>query len=95
MREQISGEMLDKLYGTLIKMQTKQDCEMLLADLCSANEVLKMAQRLEAAEMLLDGCTYAQIIEHTDISSATLSRVSACVRRGSGGYKKFVEHGKK
>ena len=26
----------------------------------------------------------------TDISSATLSRVSRCVQRGSGGYSKFV-----
>ena len=34
--------------------------------------------------MLLEGKTYLQVIEAVDISSATLSRVSRCVRNGTG-----------
>ena len=49
-----------------------------------------MAQRALAAKLLLQGRTYADIIAETDISSATLSRVSRAIRHGSGGYKKFV-----
>ena len=45
-----------------------------------------MAQRLYAAKLLLDNKTYEQVIEKTNISSATLSRVSKCVKFGSG-YK--------
>ena len=49
-----------------------------------------MAQRLHAAELLLNGVTYERIIEKTGISSATLSRVSKCVKYGSG-YKKIFD----
>lgn len=90
MNEDITGEMIDLLYGTLVKVKTKEDCALLLEDLCTINEVLQMAQRVKAAQLLLEGNTYAQVIAKTDISSATLSRVSNCIRHGKGGYKKFV-----
>ena len=43
------------------------------------------------SKLLLDGMTYNEVISETGISSATLSRVSKCVHRGSDGYKKAVE----
>ena len=49
----------------------------------------KMAQRIRAAKLLSEGKTYNQVIEETDISSATLSRVSKALRYGKG-YKKFI-----
>lgn len=82
--------MRQALYAALAKCQTKEDVEMLLADLCTFKEVDQMAQRLAAAKMLKAGKTYAEIIAETEISSATLSRVSRCMQRGSGGYEKFV-----
>ena len=44
--------------------------------------------------LLADLCTAGEteITEETDISSATLSRVSNCVRRGSGGYSKVWQN---
>jgi len=90
MNEKITADMIDLLYDTLVKVKSKEDCALLLADLCTVNEVLQMAQRAKAAQLLLEGKTYAQVISETDISSATLSRVSACIRHGKGGYKKFV-----
>ncbi|HOB64404.1 MAG: TrpR-related protein YerC/YecD [Clostridiales bacterium] len=91
MKEKITGDMINLLYDTLIKVQTREDCEILLSDLCTVNEVLQMAQRVKAAELLLKGNTYAQVIAQTDISSATLSRVSNSIRHGKGGYRKFIE----
>ena len=49
-----------------------------------------MASRLAAAKLLLEGKTYLQVIETVDISSATLSRVSRCVRHGTG-YTRMIE----
>ena len=40
--------------------------------------------------MFLQGATYNQVIKKTDISSATLSRVSRCIHHGSGGYSKIL-----
>lgn len=89
--KKITEEMLDNLYKTLLSLKTVDDCIILLDDLCTYKEIEQMAQRITAAKLLLEGKTYSQVIEVTDISSATLSRVSKCVQRGSGGYKKFVE----
>jgi TrpR-related protein YerC/YecD len=83
-------EMRKLLYETILKCKTSEDLEMLFEDLCTYKEVEQMAQRIASAKMLQEKKTYAEIIEKTDISSATLSRVSRCVQRGSGGYSKFV-----
>ena len=78
------------LYECFSKIDNPEDFEKLLADLCTYNEVEQMAQRLHCAKLLLQGGTYNKIIELTDISSATLSRVSRCIRHGSGGYSDVV-----
>lgn len=87
-------EMLDRhveeLYGILIKLQTKEECKALLEDLCTFKEVEQMALRAYAAKLFLQGKTYAEIIQETELSSATISRVSRCITHGSGGYRTFV-----
>ena len=82
-------EMVDELYQILLKIETKEDCRILLEDLCTIKEVEQMAQRVRAARLLSEGNTYVEVIEKTDISSATLSRVSKCLQYGAG-YKKFI-----
>lgn len=81
---------IEKLYELIPLIQSKEDCKDLFEDLCTYKEIEAMAQRLHAAELLLDGVTYEQIIEKTGISSATLSRVSKCVKYGTG-YKKIFD----
>lgn len=87
----ITEDMLNGLYETIARLNCAEDCRQLFDDLCTYKELEQMAQRVTAAKLLLEGKTYAQVIELTDISSATLSRVSRCVRYGSGGYKKFIK----
>lgn len=91
MDNKISRDMIDELYQAFIKIESVEDCELFFEDILTSGELEQFAQRLRAAKLLLDGKTYAQIIEATDISSATLSRVSHCVHRGRGGYKKIIE----
>ncbi|MDE6791118.1 MAG: TrpR-related protein YerC/YecD [Clostridia bacterium] len=83
---------LNELYETLIKLNTVEDCKVLLDDLCTYKEVEQMAQRAYAAKLFLEGKTYNEIIAETDISSTTLSRISRAITHGSGGYKKFVDY---
>ena len=77
-------ERLVALYEILANTETALECKRLLEDLCTDNELYAMAQRLHAAKMLMEGKTYVQIIEATGLSSATLSRISKCVRFGKG-----------
>ena len=83
-------EKVKALYNTFLSLETLEDCQALFDDLCTRKEVEKMAERLHAAKLLLEGNTYNQVIAQTDISSATLSRVSRCVQYGSG-YSKFIK----
>ncbi len=78
------------LYALLAQIQDPEDIRLLLEDLCTVKEVQNMAERCFAAKLLLQGKTYAQVMEECDISSATLSRVSRCVQYGKG-YPKLLK----
>ena len=83
--------MKQELYAALVKLETVEEAEKFLDDLCTITELEAMSQRLKAAKMLLDGKTYHEIVAETEISSATLARVSKCVRYGDGGYKTILK----
>ena len=83
-------EMLEELFELITSVDNVEDCKSLFCDLCTNKEIEQMAQRICAAKLLIAGNTYNQVIEQTDISSATLSRVSRCVQYGNG-YKKFLK----
>ena len=74
----------------LVSLESVEDCRALLEDLCTAKEVENMAERCYAAQLLIEGNTYQQVMAQVDISSATLSRVSRCVQYGTG-YSKLLK----
>ena len=84
-----SKELIPELFETILKLRTQEDCAAFFEDLCTEKEVENMASRLAAAKLLLEGKTYLQVIDAVDISSATLSRVSRCVRHGTG-YTRMI-----
>lgn len=79
-------EARQQLCECLAAITDPANIDKLLADLCTYTEIEQLSQRLLCAKLLLKGCTYNEIIEVTEVSSATLSRVSRCLRHGSGGY---------
>ena len=83
------NEMIEKLYYVISKLSTQEECKEFFQDLCTNKEIEQMAQRVESAILLKQGMTYSQVIEQTNISSATLSRVSRALQYGEG-YKKFI-----
>lgn len=92
MPQKISNQMLEELYKLFASIDNPDDFRLLLEDLCTYKEVEQMAGRIAAARLFMEGKTYTQVIEATNISSATLSRVSRCVQRGEG-YRKFLTPG--
>lgn len=77
-------EKIDALYNVIVSLETREQCRELFDDLCTQKEIEKMAERLYAARLLMAGNTYSQVIAQSEISSATLSRVSRCVQYGKG-----------
>lgn len=74
----------EALYQLLARTSEPGDIAALLEDMCTMKELENMAERLFTARLLMEGCTYNQIMAQADISSATLSRVSRCVQQGKG-----------
>lgn len=84
-------EKIGALYDAIVSLESREQCQEFFDDLCTRKEIEKMAERLFAAKLLLEGNTYNQVIAQSDISSATLSRVSRCVQYGKG-YSRLLKH---
>ncbi len=74
----------------IASIQDPKDIEALFDDLCTRKEVENMAERIYAAQLLMEGNTYQQVMAQAAISSATLSRVSRCVQYGNG-YSRLLK----
>jgi len=80
----------NELYRLIAAIQDPEDIRALFDDLCTRKEIANMAERVYAAKLLLDGNTYSQVMSRSEISSATLSRVSRCVQYGNG-YSRLLK----
>ena len=85
------NETIDALFDAILSLETREECYDFFADLCTVKEISDMAQRLEAAKLLLDGSTYEQIVKTVEISTATISRINRCIQYGTGGYRQTIE----
>ena len=83
-------EKLQDLCKVLCSITNEKECMDFLQDLCTQKEMENMAERVYAAKLLMEGNTYAQVMENASISSATLSRVSRSLQHGKG-YKKVLK----
>ena len=84
-----------ELYTEILKLETIEECQKFFDDLCTINELDAMLQRIKAAKMLLEDKTFQEVTKETKISSATLARISKCIKYGDGGYKDILEKNKK
>ena len=81
---------IDRLFQSILNLETVEDCYAYFEDLCTIKELKDMAQRLDTAILLKKGLSYQQICEQMDISTATIGRVSRCLNYGTGGYEKAI-----
>jgi len=84
-------ESVDRLFQTILNLQTVEECYEYFEDICTIKEILDMSQRLDTAILLSEGLSYQKIAEQVAVSSATIGRVSKCLNYGSGGYQKAIE----
>ena len=85
------NETIDALFDAILSLETREECYDFFEDLCTVKEISDMAQRLEAAKLLLDGSTYEQIVKTVEISTATISRINRCIQYGTGGSRQTIE----
>ncbi len=94
MTKPIHTEATDKLFCTILALNSVEECYAFFEDVCTIKELQDMSQRLEVAQLLHEGKSYVQISEKTGASTATIGRVNKCLNYGSGGYRKALENKK-
>ena len=82
---------VDTLFEAILSLNSVEECYKFFEDACTIKEVLEIAQRLKAAQMLTEGVNYALISKETGMSTATISRVNRCLEYGGGGYAMILE----
>jgi len=87
----LKSERTDALVRALIALDSEEGVYRVLEDLLTIREVADLSQRLEVAFLLRDGATYAEIVEKTGVSTATIGRVNRCLNYGAGGYQLIFE----
>ncbi len=83
----VRTEEMNKLFETILKLDNIEECYSFFEDICTIKEMQDMAQRLAVAVLLDKGENYQKISQDVSVSTATISRVSRCLRYGSGGYR--------
>ncbi|MBE5807975.1 MAG: hypothetical protein E7317_06510 [Clostridiales bacterium] len=81
----------DMLARAFLTLKDEEDCYRLFEDLFTIREVQDLGQRLQVAQMLSEESTYAEIVEKTGVSTATIGRVNRALNYGAGGYLNVLE----
>ena len=84
------NDSFDRLFQTILNLETIDECYEYFEDICTIKEVEDMAQRLDTAILLSEGMSYQKITEQVNVSTATIGRVSKCLNYGNGGYKNAI-----
>jgi len=91
MNNKLRSEAVDGLFRAILTLNDVEECYTFFEDVCTINEVLSIAQRLEVARMLREERTYMEIAESTGASTATISRVNRSLNFGNDGYDMVFE----
>ena len=86
----LQSESMDRLFRSILKLESLDECYAYFEDLCTVKELQDMSQRLDTAILLSQGRSYQQIAEEVDVSTATIGRVSKCLNYGAGGYRAMI-----
>ncbi len=72
------------MYEAILHLKDIDECCRFFDDLCAVTELRAMEQRYEVASMLMEEKVYMEIMEKSNASSATISRVNRMLNYGTG-----------
>jgi len=81
----------EALIGAIQRLETRDETERFLRDLCTLNEIRDMAQRWAVVRRLDSGQHYAEISRETGASTATITRIASWLNHGEGGYRAMLD----
>lgn len=81
------NESIEQLFQVILSLRDLEECRAFFSDLCTMQELVLMAQRVQVAKLLMNGETYEKIRGQASVSSSTITRISTELQYGSGGYR--------
>lgn len=87
MIDKIRSESMDMLFNAILTLENIDECYKFFDDLCTSIELKSFAQRIQVAKLLDEHMVYKNIVDETQASTATISRVNRSLRDGNGGYE--------
>jgi TrpR-related protein YerC/YecD len=77
----------EELFAAIASLQTRDEVERYLRDLCTVAELDAMAHRWQLARLLDEGLPYLEVARRAHASTTTVTRVAQWLHRGQGGYE--------
>ena len=91
MAKRIPKERKIAMYRAILELSTLEECCDFFEDICAITELRSMEQRYEVATMLMKDKVYTEIMQKTNASSATISRVNRMLNSGTGCLAEIIE----
>ena len=91
MAKRIPKERKIAMYKAILELSTLEECCDFFEDICAVTELRSMEQRYEVATMLMKDKVYTEIMQKTNASSATISRVNRMLNSGTGCLARIIE----
>lgn len=85
-QEKENKKAIDQLAEAFMQIQTKEEAQLFLKDLCTPVEIEAMADRWLVIPLIKQGKSYRSIYEKTGVSVTTIGRVARALMQGTGGY---------
>lgn len=82
---------IEAMIDALLRLETREEAERFLRDLCTLGELRDMGQRWAVVRLLDDGLHYAEISKRTGASTATITRIASWLHHGEGGYRMMLD----
>ena len=79
------------LSEALLCLETPQEVQQFLQDLCTPSEVEALVDRWRVAQLVDAGNSYRDIRDQTGVSVTTIGRVARFLTDGFGGYRTAIE----
>ena len=91
MSRNVSREHKLALYEAILQLKDLDECLDFFEDICAMTELQALEQRFEVARMLKNDKVYLEIIQATNASSATISRVNRVLNDGTGCLGRIID----
>ena len=82
---------LRELSDAILRLESRDEVERFLRDLCTLAELEAMAHRWAVARLVDRGLPYLEIAQRTHASTTTVTRVAHWLRHGEGGYRSALD----